>query len=331
MWIWGRRCVVFEDVKISFGICHPIQLSSVLFWSPSPYIIVKEQFRQFHDIMQRCISQSRRQLARSLLHSEQRGSAAASSSLATPPDFEWALNGRSPAGPSASSASEKSDSGFPSARWPALRRSTFLSRDSSSSGLITQRRWNCSSSCKPKESGPSQRYEDPAQQDHYSLLGLPRRYLITPKQLDTAFRQQQFKFHPDKLLNLPTPQRELLEAKSRECNEAVRVLRSPLERAKYWLQLHDIQVLEEEERIEDKELLLEMMDKYEELDEMDAAESPAELVRMRAENEEAIGEAERAIDVLIAEQKYQEVVGWMEKLSLYLRLSEKIRAVEEGT
>lgn len=168
-------------------------------------------------------------------------------------------------------------------------------------------------------------------EDHFETLGLQRKYLISKKELDAAFRNKQKEFHPDKLAasNSSLSQEEA-EAASAKINRAVKILRSPLERAQYWLELHGVKTLEAESRITDNALMMEMMEKYEELD--DAGDEGLEQAKrvaeeLNKENESKISEVELSIDNLITADEYSKVEDELNRLSLYLRLKEKIEQV----
>jgi len=167
----------------------------------------------------------------------------------------------------------------------------------------------------------------PVEKDLYELLGLPRRYLISQEELDKAFRDKQKIYHPDKLLNLTEEEKTEYEELSRHVNAAVKILRSPLDRAKYWLRLHNLPVLEEGDRIENQQLLMEMMETYEELQEWVEAGTTTEILSLKTKNDLKIGHAEKRISELITSGKHHEVVAEMEKLSLFMRLDDKLDAV----
>eukprot|EP00392_Amoebophrya_sp_AT5.2_P016811 g17112.t1 len=180
-------------------------------------------------------------------------------------------------------------------------------------------------------------------EDYFAILELPRKYFLTPQELDTAFREVQKRCHPDKIAAAlggqdaaeAAAKAKELELLSTKANEAVRVLRSPLERAKYWLLLHGVEVLQEGQRIGDNALLMEMMEKYEELEELEAGGEDGRnssmniLGALKKENDSAIALAVAEIDMLISSEELQKVQGAIEKLALLYRFAEKIRATED--
>lgn len=106
------------------------------------------------------------------------------------------------------------------------RTAVSVSRQQGASGYhsaSSRRRWFSSSA------GNSNEKEA---EDHFAVLELEPRYLVSTTELDLALRQQQLRFHPDRLAGKSDVEREAAEAQSAKVNEAVRVLRSPIERAK---------------------------------------------------------------------------------------------------
>jgi molecular chaperone HscB len=72
--------------------------------------------------------------------------------------------------------------------------------------------------------------EDP---DHFTLLGLPARFGLDRAQLDTVWRDAQAQVHPDRFATSSPAERRVAMQWASRVNEAYRVLRSPLERARY--------------------------------------------------------------------------------------------------
>jgi molecular chaperone HscB len=69
--------------------------------------------------------------------------------------------------------------------------------------------------------------------DHFTLLGLPAQFALDRAQLDTAWRDAQAQVHPDRFATSSPAERRVAMQWASRVNEAYRVLRSPLERARY--------------------------------------------------------------------------------------------------
>ncbi|CAD7965897.1 unnamed protein product [Amoebophrya sp. A25] len=287
--------------------------------------------------------------------------------------FSW---GFSSTGSSSSSCSSSSTRAFSSSQGSSQQ-------GSSQQGRVQGGSQQGSSQQGSSQQGSSRVQGGSQQDDYFTILGLPQRYLITREELDLAFRKTQKRFHPDVIAHLPDVERLPQEELSMRANEAARVLRSPLERARYFIRTElykksarggpdkgveasairgasgtsttpskacsDAGIgkdqggteedAEQMERIEDSSLLLELMEKYEILDEATTAKEVADV---RTENEENIARAESKIqeyfeslegDAESVDKLEEEVLAGVrvqiEKLSLYNRLTEKIRGKED--
>lgn len=79
--------------------------------------------------------------------------------------------------------------------------------------------------------------------DHFALLGLPRRFAIDPVALEQAWRALQGKVHPDRYATAPAAEKRIAMQWASLVNEAHRILREPLRRARYLCELagHGVQ------------------------------------------------------------------------------------------
>ena len=80
-------------------------------------------------------------------------------------------------------------------------------------------------------------YPPPQSADYFDLLGLRRQYAINEAQLNTAFRTITRYIHPDRFATQNDEVRALATRLSAELNQAVSVLRDPVQRAAYLLEL----------------------------------------------------------------------------------------------
>ncbi|MGQ5523599.1 Fe-S protein assembly co-chaperone HscB [Chitinimonas sp. PSY-7] len=81
--------------------------------------------------------------------------------------------------------------------------------------------------------------------DHFSLFGLQRTFALDSAVLESAYRALQTQYHPDRAASLPdADKRQALQAATR-VNEAFQLLKSPISRARYLLQLVGVDTQEE--------------------------------------------------------------------------------------
>jgi len=81
-------------------------------------------------------------------------------------------------------------------------------------------------------------------QDHFALLGLPRRQGLDESELERVYREVQSRVHPDKHAHRGDAEQRLAMQWAARVNEAYLTLKSPLKRAEYLLRLvgHDPEI-----------------------------------------------------------------------------------------
>jgi molecular chaperone HscB len=80
-------------------------------------------------------------------------------------------------------------------------------------------------------------YPRPQTADYFDLLGLERRYAVEETRLDAVSRALARNVHPDRFAGQPEEVRTLAIRLSAEVNQAIDVLRDPVRRAGYMLEL----------------------------------------------------------------------------------------------
>src|SRR3981081_3428391 len=77
----------------------------------------------------------------------------------------------------------------------------------------------------------------PERLDHSALFDLPRKLWIEMGGLEHRFLQLSWKLHPDNFVNASAEQQERSLKRSSEINDAYRVLRDPVARVEYLLEI----------------------------------------------------------------------------------------------
>src|ERR1700730_16694971 len=109
--------------------------------------------------------------------------------------------------------------------------------------------------------------------DHFSLFGLPRKLWIEMSALEKKFLELSWKLHPDKFVNASPEEREMSLQRSSRLNDAYRVLRDPVGRVEYLLELEGMRKEGEHKQQAPPELLEEVFELNESLDELREARS----------------------------------------------------------
>ena len=109
--------------------------------------------------------------------------------------------------------------------------------------------------------------------DYFAVFGLPRKLYIEVSFLEEKFLQLSWKLHPDNFVNAPEAERELSLKRSSELNDAYRVLRDPVGRVEYLLEIEGERKEGEKKQQAPPELLEEVFELNESLDELREAKS----------------------------------------------------------
>ncbi len=104
--------------------------------------------------------------------------------------------------------------------------------------------------------------------DYFAVFGLPRKLWLEMSLLEQKFLQLSWKLHPDNFVNASDAERELSLQRSSELNDAYRVLRDPVARVEYLLELEGERKEGEKKQQAPPELLEEVFELNESLDEL---------------------------------------------------------------
>jgi molecular chaperone HscB len=119
--------------------------------------------------------------------------------------------------------------------------------------------------------------------DHFSLFGLPRKLWIEMATLEKKFLELSWKLHPDKFVNASQEEQERSLKGSSDLNDAYRVLRDPVARVEYLLELEGMRKEGEHKQQAPPELLEEVFELNESLDELrEAKASGGDLASLRS-------------------------------------------------
>jgi molecular chaperone HscB len=104
--------------------------------------------------------------------------------------------------------------------------------------------------------------------DHFAVFGIARKLGLEMSLLERKFLQLSWKLHPDNFVNASDQERELSLKRSSELNDAYRVLRDPVGRVEYLLEIEGERKEGERKQQAPPELLEEVFELNESLDEL---------------------------------------------------------------
>jgi molecular chaperone HscB len=150
-------------------------------------------------------------------------------------------------------------------------------------------------------------------------------FTIDLSSLKKEFLQLQSRAHPD--LH-PASQKNKAQAASARINEAYKTLQSPLRRAQYLLSLKGIDVVEDETaKIEDPELLMEVMEMQEEIEE---AETEQDLEGMKRHNDGRIERSVENLEEAFKRDDIQSAKNEAVRLRYWINIKESLDGWEKG-
>jgi molecular chaperone HscB len=142
----------------------------------------------------------------------------------------------------------------------------------------------------------------PERLDHFALFDLPRKLWIEMNGLEQKFLQLSWKLHPDNFVNASPEEQERSLKRSSEVNDAYRVLRDPVARVEYLLQIEGARKEGEHKQQAPPELLEEVFELNESLDELRRVkEGGADLAALKSRLE-------------TAQQNFQQKLGEVDEL-----------------
>jgi molecular chaperone HscB len=172
----------------------------------------------------------------------------------------------------------------------------------------------------------------PERIDHFALFDLPRKLWIEMSGLEQKFLQLSWKLHPDNFVNASAEEQERSLKHSSEVNDAYRVLRDPVARVEYLLEIEGARKEGEHKQQAPPELLEEVFELNESLDELrEAKDSGGDLAALKSRLESArhnfhekLGEVDEQLQV--AAQQWDAAVdanaGDNDRKAIMVRLNE---------
>lgn len=190
--------------------------------------------------------------------------------------------------------------------------------------------WSCGAERRDALFCPTCAVIQPEVRDHdwFEALGVPRKMSIDVAALSKAFRTRSAKVHPDRFGNKSAVERRLALQHTAKLNDAYRTLKDPQKRAEYLMKLEGVSIGGEDQRTNDPELLMAMMELQEEAETLeDKAAIEAMLTRVTAMKAEKMALVTKYFDEGVGEQA--EVVRALDTLRYFWRLISRLEAKRE--
>lgn len=120
--------------------------------------------------------------------------------------------------------------------------------------------------------------------NYFELFNISPQFSLELDELAATYQKLQQLTHPDKFATASERDRMVSVQKNAQVNDAYQVLKAPLSRAEYLLELRGIELRHEQQTLQDSEFLMQQMHWREQLEELDSADDPVEQLA-QLENE----------------------------------------------
>ena len=163
--------------------------------------------------------------------------------------------------------------------------------------------------------------------NHFELLGLAPAFALETGRLDRSYREIQSKIHPDRFAHAGDAERRASMQWSTQVNEAYRTLKSPVQRAKYLLELNGVDVAFESNTAMPADFLMEQMELRENLEAARDVDS-LDMLQKNLLNQKQTLEAKIA-ECIDGRHDYSSASDLVRKLMFLERFGEEIAAAHE--
>ncbi len=167
--------------------------------------------------------------------------------------------------------------------------------------------------------------------NHFELFGLPQTFDLDRGKLDARYRELQRQVHPDRFASAGDQARRVSMQQAARLNEAYQVLKDPLRRGRYLLELRGMDFDDQQQSLRDTAFLMEQMDLREELEVVAEASDPLAVLaglidRVRASFRALQDELATYLDG--SEKVPEGAVALVLKMQFYRKLEEEAEALE---
>ena len=164
--------------------------------------------------------------------------------------------------------------------------------------------------------------------NHFELFGLTPAFALEAESLERSYREIQSQIHPDRYAHAGDAERRASMQWTTRVNEAYRTLKSPVQRAKYLLEMNGVDVQFETNTQMPSAFLLQQLELREALE---GAKQPEALDELLAEVRRQQRQLEQGIAHLIDGSKdYVAAAGEVRKLMFLDKLAAEIDLAYDG-
>ena len=169
-------------------------------------------------------------------------------------------------------------------------------------------------------------------QSHFELFALPEQYALDRQALDSRYRELQRATHPDRFASSSDQERRISMQRAAQINEAYRVLKDPVQRGRYLLELRGHNIDDEKTTTRDGDFLMQQMAFREALDEVPEQPDPLQALDKLAQRvRDSADSLESALAGFLDSDRpehIQAAIDTVMKMQFYKRLENELTELE---
>ena len=170
-----------------------------------------------------------------------------------------------------------------------------------------------------------------AREDYFQLFGLPAQFALDRESLDATWRQLAARVHPDRYATAGAAERRVAMQWASTINDAHRILKSPIERARYLCERAGCDLQTESNTRMDGEFLMRQMEWREQLDDIRASGTPEQVQALLANIVATRDDTEQVVAHLIDQQHdFQQAAGKVREWMFIEKLLLEIQSLNAG-
>ena len=165
--------------------------------------------------------------------------------------------------------------------------------------------------------------------DHFALFDLPRTFTLDSAELEAAWKRVAQAVHPDRFATHSAVERRVAMQWSARANEAYRILKQPLARAKYLCELAGVDLQTETNTAMSPDFLMQQMSWHEQLDECLARpEDGAARERLNLEIEQASAACMNDVACTLEAQQYAQAASRIREWMFLDKLTAQLHTIQ---
>ncbi|MEN8802268.1 MAG: Fe-S protein assembly co-chaperone HscB [Thiogranum sp.] len=167
-------------------------------------------------------------------------------------------------------------------------------------------------------------------QNHFELFSLPQRYVLERAQLDARYRDMQRSVHPDRYASAGDQEKRISMQHTTKINEAYEVLKDPLKRGRYMLELRGYTIDDQQTSHHDPAFLMQQMELRETLAGIRGQDAPLQELDRLAQT---VRSQFRALESELAQaldggSDIERAVTLVLRMQFFKRLQEEVQELE---